>query len=202
MVLFASDIHFGHENIINYCKRPYANVAEMDRSLIDNWNRKVKKNDTVYIMGDLVWNKKLLAEYMGELAGKKILIVGNHDADWCRREDCKKHFESVTPYLETHLNCHPVTMCHYPMLEWMSSREDTPRKLGYHIHGHIHNNVREEYKALYLRFNALNAGVDVNNYEPVTFEELIENNMRFKLSVLESEEEREMLLRHRRELGQ
>ena len=32
------------------------------------------------------------------------------------------------------------------------------------------------------RENVLNAGVDVNNYEPVTFAELLENNARFKAS--------------------
>lgn len=33
---------------------------------------------------------------------------------------------------------------------------------------------------IYARERVLNAGVDVNNYEPVTFEELVENNAKFK----------------------
>ena len=30
------------------------------------------------------------------------------------------------------------------------------------------------------RENVLNAGVDVNNYEPVSFQELVDNNAKFK----------------------
>jgi hypothetical protein len=30
--------------------------------------------------------------------------------------------------------------------------------------------------------NALNAGVEINNYEPVTFDELVENNRKYKES--------------------
>ncbi len=194
MILFTSDLHFGHKNIIELCNRPFRDVEEMDEALIENWNRKVKKNDTVYILGDIVWYKKDLSYYMNRLSGEKILITGNHDEPWAKKEESKQYFKDILPYLETHLNSHPITMCHYPMLEWRSSREELKRKLGYHIHGHIHNRVASEYLQLYLQFNALNAGVDVNNFEPVTFDELLENNMAFKLSALDSEKDKKILL--------
>ena len=84
-------------------------------------------------------------------------------------------------------------MCNNTMLEWRSSREDSGRKLGYLIHGHIHNRISDEYRQLFLQFNALNAGVDVNGYAPVTFDELVANNLEFKLKALSSEEDRELL---------
>lgn len=194
MILFTSDLHFGHKNIIDLCKRPFADVDEMDAILIDNWNRKVKKNDVVYLIGDAVWDKKKVAYYMEQLSGKKILVAGNHDSTWVRREEYQKYFEEIVPYLEVHLNSHPITMCHYPMLEWRSSREESKRKLGYLIHGHIHNRIADEYRQLFLRFNALNAGIDVNSFAPVTFDELIENNLRFKLNALRSQKDRKQLL--------
>lgn len=193
MTYFTSDLHFGHGNIINLCNRPFDSVEYMDSALIENWNRKVKKNDTVYIIGDIVWDKNKVAYYMEQLSGKKILIAGNHDSTWVKREECQKHFEALLPYLEVHLNGHPITMCHYPMLEWRSSREETSRKIGYHIHGHIHNRVSEEYRQLFLNFNALNAGVDVNRFEPVTFEELVANNMQFKMDALPTDSDKEYL---------
>ena len=193
MIYFTSDLHLGHKNIVDLCKRPFANVDAMDAVLIDNWNRKVKKNDIVYLTGDVVWDKKKVASYMEQLSGKKILVAGNHDSTWIKREECKKYFEEIVLYLEVHLNGHPITMCHYPMLEWKSSREESKRKLGYLIHGHIHNRIADEYRQLFLQFNALNAGVDVNDFAPVTFDELVENNFQFKLSALESEIDRNNL---------
>ena len=193
MILFASDLHFGHKNIVDLCKRPFVDVDEMDAVLIERWNRKVKKNDIVYLTGDVVWDKKKVAYYMEQLSGKKILVAGNHDSTWIKREECQKYFEEIVPYLEVHLNGHPITMCHYPMLEWRSSREESKRKLGYLIHGHIHNRIADEYRQLFLQFNALNAGVDVNDFAPVTFDELVENNFQFKLSALESEIDRNNL---------
>ncbi len=193
MIYFTSDLHLGHKNIVDLCKRPFADVDAMDAVLIDNWNRKVKKNDIVYLTGDVVWDKKKVAYYMEQLSGKKILVAGNHDSTWIKREECQKYFEEIVLYLEVHLNGHPITMCHYPMLEWRSSREESKRKLGYLIHGHIHNRIADEYRQLFLQFNALNAGVDVNDFAPVTFDELVENNFQFKLSALESEIDRNNL---------
>ena len=193
MTYFTADLHLGHTNIIKLCRRPFENVDEMDEILIENWNRKVHKNDVVYVLGDVVWDKKRLPYYMERLSGKKILITGNHDTSFAKRPETETYFESIHKYLETNLNSHPVTMCHYPMLEWKSSREELPKKLGYHLHGHIHNRVAEEYRPLFLKFNALNAGVDVNDFEPVNFDELLSNNMRFKLSALSDAGDKEIL---------
>ena len=49
------------------------------------------------------------------------------------------------------------------------------------IYGHIHNNTNADYWPLIAeRDQMLNAGVDINGFSPVTLEELIENNRRFK----------------------
>jgi len=53
MIYFTADHHFGHANIIRHCSRPFSSVAEMDASLLENWNSCVGQNDTVYILGDL-----------------------------------------------------------------------------------------------------------------------------------------------------
>lgn len=38
-----SDTHFNHKNIINYCNRPFRDINEMNNTIIDNWNKSVKK---------------------------------------------------------------------------------------------------------------------------------------------------------------
>ena len=50
---FTADLHFGHANIINYSGRPYADVAVMNRALIDRWNAAVHPDDTVWVLGDV-----------------------------------------------------------------------------------------------------------------------------------------------------
>ena len=52
-VFFTGDLHFGHENVIAFDRRPFATVEEMDAELIRRWNNKVGKGDLVYLLGDL-----------------------------------------------------------------------------------------------------------------------------------------------------
>ena len=185
MIYFTSDLHFGHLGILRLCHRPFASVEEMDEALIENWNKKVHQGDTVYIVGDLIWDKKRASEYLSKLNGKKILIYGNHDEHMINDSEYRSFFEEICPMKFVSLNGHPMTLCHYPMLEWKNSRKAGTSRLGYLIYGHIHNNVLPEYQPLFSTFNALNAGADINGFQPVSFEELVKNNEAFSKSALE-----------------
>ena len=186
MTFFTSDLHLGHSNILQLCHRPFETIQEMDEALICNWNKKVHKCDTVYIVGDIVWDKKRAKEYLSQLNGKKILIYGNHDEHMIKDSEYQAFFEEICPMKFAHLNGHPITFCHYPMLEWKSSRKEGSKKLGVLIYGHIHNRIDPMYRFLYESENALNAGVDVNGYSPVSFDELVDNNVAFKKSALDN----------------
>ena len=83
---YTSDLHLGHANVIRHCDRPFADADEMDAALINNWNAKVHRNDTVYIVGDFLFRAKRPAEgYLSSLKGKKHLIIGNHDKYWMKK---------------------------------------------------------------------------------------------------------------------
>ena len=71
MIYFTADTHFGHENVIRFCGRPYTTAAEMDEALIENWNSRVKGNDTVFILGDLFFRSDNAEEILRCLKGKK-----------------------------------------------------------------------------------------------------------------------------------
>ena len=80
MNFYISDLHICHANTIKFDKRPFADLNEMHRAIIDNWNSRVKTDDTVYILGDFIWYKENeWIYYVEPLAGNKVLIRGNHD---------------------------------------------------------------------------------------------------------------------------
>ena len=49
MNYYIADLHLGHANAIRFDNRPFADVDEMNESLIRSWNSMVTKQDTVYV---------------------------------------------------------------------------------------------------------------------------------------------------------
>ena len=177
MFYYIADTHFGHENILKMCRRPFESIEAMNDTLIRNWNERVTGNDTVYILGDLFYRCSDPEPILRQLKGKKHLIVGNHDASWMNRVDLSQYFVSVDNLTEITDGIRGITLCHYPLLTWKHKLRT------YMIHGHIHNDTSTDYFPLIAaRERVLNAGVDINGFRPVTFEELVENNRLFKES--------------------
>jgi len=181
MFYYTSDLHLGHRNILRLCNRPFATVEEMDEALIANWNRKVHRDDTVCIMGDLMFRNEKPAEYyLEQLKGKKHLFIGNHDGQWMKKVELPRYFESVSMMRTFSDGQHKITGCHYPMMTWPSAGKN-----GYMVFGHIHDNTDADYWPLIAAMpKMLNAGVDINGFEPVTFDEMEANNENFKASLL------------------
>ena len=177
MILFTADLHLGHTNIIKHCSRPFSSVEEMDEHLISAWNKSVRPSDSVYILGDLIFRSSASPNsYLSRLRGKKHLIIGNHDKDWAKKADMSKHFLSVERFVEISNGQHKITLCHYPLMSW-----NHMAKGSYMIHGHIHNNREAFYFSMFRQMpNLLNAGVEINDYRPVSFDVLVANNERFK----------------------
>lgn len=73
MIYLTSDTHFSHANIIEYSKRPFANVDEMDEALVNNWNKVVTPKDIVYHLGDVIFSKNhsILRRLMGNAMTEK-----------------------------------------------------------------------------------------------------------------------------------
>lgn len=181
-ILFTSDLHLGHSNVLDACNRPFASIEEMNESLIERWNQKVSAKSEVYILGDFSWRSQVdVRIYLDRMKGKKHLIVGNHDYKLVKKLDNpEKYFESVSHMQLINLENKLITLCHYPMIEWNRSRYalEQENSTSWLIHGHIHND-REGMAFKFIKDNlpcALNAGVDINNFEPVTFQDLLENN--------------------------
>ncbi len=175
MNLYISDLHLGHANVIKFDGRPFADVDEMDRMLIEMWNAKVRPEDNVYIVGDLCYRNGKPAEwYLKQLSGIKHLIIGNHDRKILNDEKAMSYFESVDKMMHVSDEGNQLCLCHFPIAEWNGYR-----KGHWHIYGHIHNRLDDTYHFMKTRERALNAGCMINNYMPSTFKELVRNNQIF-----------------------
>lgn len=76
-VLFCSDLHFGHKNIANF-RTDMSDEYQNRRKICEDWEKRVTKRDTVYVLGDACFTMDALIQF-SKLPGKKILIRGNHD---------------------------------------------------------------------------------------------------------------------------
>lgn len=166
MIWFTSDLHLGHRAIINLCNRPFDTVCEMNENLINNFNSCVRRNDTVYILGDIAHRTPVeeINILISRLNGKKILCKGNHDKIYN-----PELFDSIYDFLEVALNGINVSLMHYPMMEWTKSRHGS-----LHLHGNIHSkgdcNLQQRNEGI-LRYDV---GVDANNFYPVSIEQIME----------------------------
>jgi calcineurin-like phosphoesterase family protein len=82
MIYFTADLHLGHKNIIKYCERPFNDVHEMNKSILDNINNIVNFDDELYILGDFCFRGKNPIEYRSRINCQKVhIILGNHDKE-------------------------------------------------------------------------------------------------------------------------
>jgi calcineurin-like phosphoesterase family protein len=81
-ILFISDLHIGHKNILNIDKRPYKDMVEMTDYIIQELNQKVRPNDLLFDLGDMFFamNNKDCLEFLDKIPTKNLYkVMGNHD---------------------------------------------------------------------------------------------------------------------------
>jgi calcineurin-like phosphoesterase family protein len=185
---FISDTHFGHQNVINYCLRPFKTKEQMDKFLIFQWNCFIAPEDTVYHLGDFSLNKEALSILGPKLNGRKFLVSGNHDKTYMFKNRSNKKLQTelnkattagwtVNQKIELGAvkNGKDLTiiMTHLPPKQegteaydarYMNERiEHNPNAL--HLHGHLHGKYVK-------KGNLLDVGWDVMQ-RPLTFQEIV-----------------------------
>ena len=165
-----SDLHFGHENCIKYSKRPFLDVNDMNEQFISNWNKVIKGNDEVYVLGDMVWkNPNWMKTILDRLEGKIYLVKGGHDRSSILRKVAYR-FEWVKDYTEMDYvskrdgKLYSFIMMHYPLASWHRSHYGS-----IHTYGHCHQNRKSIGKSI-------DVGIDnpLCNYTPFNIEYIIE----------------------------
>ena len=170
-IYFTSDTHFGAERTLKLSRRPFNSVKEMDKIMIDNWNKIVGKDDLIFHLGDFGGYERVK-----ELNGKIYLIFGNYE-----RKDLKDKFDNDEEEFRNYLsnlgfseiwfynsNCiyknknSKFIMSHEPSKLPKIYEKDT----DIHLFGHIHE------KQLVKRFG-LNVGVDCHAFKPVDLDTVL-----------------------------
>ena len=123
-VFVIADTHFGHKKVTEF--RPWATVDEHDAALVERWNATVKKDDTVWHLGDVCLGGRDKLAILASLNGIKKLVLGNHDA--YPHALYASHFNKILGAAEwggcvlTHIPVHPYQFARYKL----------------NIHGHMH----------------------------------------------------------------
>lgn len=152
-----SDTHFGHTNTWEKFTlpdgsplRPFTSTEEMDETMVDNWNKTVRPQDTVYHLGDVVIARRHL-ETVKRLNGRKILIRGNHDI-FKDKDYYEAGFEQihgvrvfVDQFILSHIPLHP---------------DCVGERFKRNVHGHLHGNRVMQDHPMYSRV------VDTETYQP------------------------------------
>ena len=166
-IWFTSDQHFGHENIIKYCSRPFASIEEMDEYLIANWNSTVDEDDVVWHLGDLSY--KASGEYVRSIIARlngfihMLCLPWHHDKQWMSEVGDIDNLRFEKPLVAYPFSGTPViTMSHYPLASWEASFHG-----AWHLHGHSHGMYSAKGKIL-------DVGVDNHNYFPISLERVKE----------------------------
>lgn len=189
MNFYISDLHFGHQNILSFDSRPFADIETHDDTIIENWNNVVGIDDTVYILGDISWhNSTKTIEILKQLNGSKVLIKGNHDHKLLKNPKLRDQFVEIMDYKEIiDDNGNGLVLCHYPIIAFRNHYYGG----WWHFYGHVHstwewevvenavcNSVESSGKSL----NMVNVGCMMPwiDYTPRTFTEIVERYSQYK----------------------
>lgn len=176
-VWLVSDTHFGHEKTCTVFKRedgsplrPFSSAEEMDEHMVLAWNQRVRPNDKVYHLGDVVINRKSL-RVLERLRGDKVLIRGNHDI--FKLEDYTQYFRDVRGY---HV-MNGLILSHVPV------HAESLARFGANVHGHLHANRVLKPRGVNIKTGEIlyskdvdpryfNVSVEHTDFAPILFEDV------------------------------
>jgi calcineurin-like phosphoesterase family protein len=159
---FIADTHFGHGNIIKYCKRPFMSFEEEqmlemiengtipqndlrvsedtikkhDQTILESINSVVRQNDVLVIQGDFCFAKEDMAKKYrdGIMCKNVILIWGNHD-----HSEIGHLFSKTYHQYLFNVGGQKIFCSHYPCRSWDRSTHGS-----WMLYGHVHDALNAE----------------------------------------------------------
>lgn len=171
MIYFTSDLHLMHDKEFLWAPRGFKSIHEMNDAIVNNFNRIVKWDDDLYILGDIMLcNNDAATQLLKLIPGKKHIILGNHDTA-ARREIYEQLFQTdVIGYADTFkYGKRHFYLSHYPTMT--GNYDDKGSKAVWNLSGHTHS---KEVMQFYPQC-IYNVALDAHNCEPVEIEQIIED---------------------------
>ncbi len=195
MRYFTSDTHYGHQNIIRFCDRPYADVDHMNVDLVNRAAEMLEVGDELWHLGDVALGTldNTLA-HLARIPVEVTLVAGNHDR--CHPYNGKRGERFIEIYRErcqlaeliltntslTLSNGVEVNVSHFPYADSeLSGLENRHGKVivdkfapwrvvddgSWLLCGHVHESWKQ-------RGRMINVGVDAWGGRPVSEAEIID----------------------------
>lgn len=169
-IFFISDLHLFHTNVIKYCNRPFSNIIDMNKHILDCWNNTISKDDTVYFLGDFALGEchkeDVYREYSRLLNGNMYFLKGNHDQSY---NNLTKYFTCIRAgYIVDYKGYHFI-LSHYPLPD-----EEIPDGF-FNIHGHIHNTSYNKLNSIFNLDYHINISADAINFTPMFIDNIIDD---------------------------
>lgn len=194
-----SDNHFFHYNIINYCDRvnpetgiKFQTTEEMNELMIKRWNKVVPNDGVVIHGGDFSFrNDKDWKNLLSKLNHKYFILVrGNHTKmseqellncgideiynkywlDICGVKILFTHKPAITTRMLNEIKISLPNIDYEIRRSYVEVSETAYKSFDINIHGHIHNNKREQLDKTGKHFNI---SVEMIDYTPITLDNIL-----------------------------
>ena len=169
---YTSDLHLNHVRLIESKFRGFVDETYMNFKILDNINKRVKRSDTLFILGDLCMTNKLndayLEMWLKEIECYNIVVIrGNHDnvntLQRLKDEHIIRNWHQFKTVKDTAfgIECN-LALFHHPVIDYHTSQHCCAC-----LHGHSHGMLKNAPPDLF------DVGLDVFDFKPVTFEEIL-----------------------------
>lgn len=191
---FTSDTHYGHQNIIGFCDRPYARVDQMNADLVNRASSRLEVGDELWHLGDVALGSlDRTLTHLARIAVDVTLVAGNHDRchpyngarsegfDEIYRDRCQLKDLVLTNTSMTLTNGVEVLVSHFPFKPTSVELKNRHGKVivdkfapwrvaddgSWLLCGHVHNSWRQKGRMI-------NVGVDAWGGRPVAETEILD----------------------------
>lgn len=191
-LIYTSDTHFGHKNIIKLTDRPFDfsddGLDKMNKCLLENLRHVEAMGYTICHMGDVAFNlRKFIGQY-GWLKQpwKHLVVIGNHDPTKKQLDEYGSYFGVIVGSVATWQSHFAIVHDYADGKYWNIMLSHRPQEnlhgCDLNLYGHLHNNRELAGENAHHAEDCwawespkhVNVCVENWNYKPVTLQEIFD----------------------------